>query len=243
MYRLRQECPWDREQTHESLKRYFIEETYEALEALDNKEWEHFKTELGDVLLHIVFHAIIAEESELFNIFDVINSLNNKMIRRHPHVFGKVKAESMEEVEENWEAIKLSEEGKKSYLDGIPHSLPALSRAQNLQRKAAAVGFDWPDTRGIREKLREEEEEFSRAVESGEKAAMEEELGDVLFTWVNLARHLDLSAEDALRKANRKFEKRFKSLEKEIRKQKKEIRKMSLSELDRIWDKIKEEET
>jgi len=242
MNRIRKECPWDNEQTHDSLRQYFIEETYEAIEALDQKDWGHLKKELGDVLWQIIFHSIIAEENRIFNLNDVICELNDKMINRHPHVFGDTSVNSAADVEQNWETIKKRDEGKKSYLDGVPKSLPALLRAQNLQRKAAAVGFDWPEIEPVWEKLREEETEFKSALLGGDKNEIEAELGDILFTWVNITRHLKINAEDALRSANRKFENRFKALEKKIKTENEEISNLNIEKLDHYWKKVKLEE-
>ena len=187
---LRKECPWDKKQTHYSIKDNLIEEAYEALEALDNEDFGEFKKELGDLLLHVVFHSKIASETKTFDIGDVVYSLMEKLIRRHPHVFGETVVANEGEVAENWEEIKLKE-GKESTLDGLPIHLPALIRAQRMQEKAANVGFDWPEWHQAWDKLQEEIEEFKEALEKKDKKASADEFGDVLFSMVNVARYFD----------------------------------------------------
>lgn len=241
MDRIRKECPWDKEQTHQSLRQYLIEEAYEVVESIDNEDWSHLRKELGDVLLQIVFHAKISEERNIFNINDVIFMLNEKLVRRHPHVFGDVTAEDPETVKKNWEAIKKDEEGKVSYLDGVPKEMPALLRAQNLQRKAAAIGFDWDNIEQIWPKLEEETDEIHQAIDENDRKNIEEELGDILFSWVNLARHLSLNAEDALRISAEKFERRFRHLEKIADAEEKDLKKMDLESLDVLWNRVKAE--
>lgn len=235
---LRKECPWDRKQTHHSIKDNLIEEAYEALEALDNDDFDEFKKELGDLMLHVVFHSNIASETETFDIGDVIYTLMDKLIRRHPHVFGEKKAENENEVAENWESIKLKE-GKKSTLDGLPIHLPALIRAQRMQEKAANVGFDWPDWEQAWAKLEEEIAEFKEALSKSDINASSDEYGDVLFSMVNVARYFNLVAEDSLRQTNAKFEQRFKYIEQELRKKNKPLKEATLEEMDILWEQAK----
>ncbi len=235
---LRKECPWDRKQTHESIKDNLIEEAYEAIEALDNDDFDEFKKELGDLLLHVVFHSNMANETDTFDIGDVIYSLMDKLIRRHPHVFGEQVVSGEEQVAENWENIKLKE-GKKSTLDGLPSHLPALIRAQRMQEKAANVGFDWPEWNQAWEKLEEEMDEFKEALSQNDINASSEEFGDVLFSMVNVARYFNLVAEDSLRQTNRKFENRFRFIEKELKKQHKPLKETTLEEMDVLWEKAK----
>ena len=239
MSRIRKECPWDKKQTHRSLRQYLIEEAYETVESIDKEDWPHLRKELGDVLLQIVFHAKISEENNIFDIHDVILMLNEKLVRRHPHVFGDVSADTPEKVKKNWEAIKVEEEGKKSYLDGVPKGMPALLRAQNLQRKAAAIGFDWENIDQIWPKLEEEAKEISEAIKSGIEKEIEAEMGDILFSWVNLARHLNINAEDALRISSDKFERRFKQIEEMAKNDDIDLKDLDLASLDKLWEKVK----
>lgn len=235
---LRRECPWDRKQTHESIKDNLIEEAYEAIEAIDNKDFNEFKKELGDLLLHVVFHTNMADEKEEFNIGDVIYTLMDKLIRRHPHVFGEQLVNGDAEVAENWENIKLKE-GKKSTLDGLPIHLPALIRAQRMQEKAANVGFDWPEWRHAWEKVEEELSEFKQTLETSSKEQQADEFGDLLFSMVNVARFFDLTAEDSLRLTNKKFEQRFRFVENQIKLQGKQLKDVSLEEMDEHWERSK----
>lgn len=235
---LRKECPWDKKQTHQSIKDNLIEEAYEAIEALDNDDFSEFKKELGDLLLHVVFHSNIASETKTFDIGDVIYLLMEKLIRRHPHVFGESTASDDAEVAENWENIKLKE-GKKSTLDGLPSQLPALIRAQRMQEKASNVGFDWPEWQQAWDKLEEELSEFKEALAKKDVNASSDEFGDVLFSIVNVARYFNLVAEDSLRQTNKKFENRFRYIEKELKKQDKSVNDASLEEMDRLWEKAK----
>lgn len=235
-------CPWDRVQTHDTLKRYLLEEAYELIEAIENKEPEAIKEELGDLLLQIVFHSQIAKEEGNFDINDVIKSIIQKMISRHPHVFGEAEFKTPEEVLNQWDERK-KEEGKlsSSILEGIPLALPALLRAYKIQSRVSKVGFDWDNAQGVIEKIKEELKEVEEAVETKEKDRIEEEIGDLLFSIVNLARFLRIDPETALRKTNRKFEKRFKSMEKLVRKKGKSLKDMSLQEMDNLWDEIKKD--
>tara|TARA_R110002096_G_scaffold324349_3_gene518410 strand:+ start:14351 stop:15115 length:765 start_codon:yes stop_codon:yes gene_type:complete len=235
---LRKECPWDKKQTHYSIKDNLIEEAYEALEALDNEDFGEFKKELGDLLLHVVFHSKIASETKTFDIGDVVYSLMEKLIRRHPHVFGETVVANEGEVAENWEEIKLKE-GKESTLDGLPIHLPALIRAQRMQEKAANVGFDWPEWHQAWDKLQEEIEEFKEALEKKDKKASADEFGDVLFSMVNVARYFDLVAEDSLRQTNSKFETRFKYIEKKLKENGKSVKNATLEEMDELWNQAK----
>lgn len=238
-------CPWDREQTHSSLKSTLIEETYETVEAIDSGDSNHLKEELGDLLLNIMLQAQIADESENFDIYDVIESLIEKLIRRHPHVFGNVDVESADEVVKNWESIKSQEEGyedRESVLDGIPVALPALLRGQKIQKRAARVGFDWDNISDVINKIEEELKEVNDSLKNNDQDEIEMEIGDLLFAVVNLCRFVDLQAEETLRKANRKFVRRFKLMETELNTQGKDISDQSLEELDRIWNKIKKDE-
>lgn len=235
---LRKECPWDRKQTHYSIKDNLIEEAYEAIEALDNDDFDEFKKELGDLLLHVVFHSRIATETETFDIGDVIYTLMEKLIRRHPHVFGDTEVDGEEQVSENWENIKLKE-GKKSTLDGLPVHLPALIRAQRMQEKAANVGFDWPEWKLSWEKLDEELLEFRQALENGNREELADEFGDVLFSLVNVSRYFELNAEDSLRKTNAKFELRFRYIETKLKEQGKALKDATLEEMDVFWNEAK----
>lgn len=245
MEKLRSEegCPWDKVQTHDTLKRYLLEETYELIEAIEKEDYKEMKEELGDLLLQIVFHSKIAKDEGKFDINDVIDTISQKMISRHPHVFGEASFDTPEEVLNQWNDRK-KEEGKlkESILEGIPLALPALLRAYKIQSRVAKVGFDWENVEGVLDKIQEEIAELKAAVKSVERAKIEEELGDVLFSIVNLARFLRVDPETALRKTNRKFEERFKKLEKLAKEQGKSLKKMPLSEMDALWEQIKNEE-
>lgn len=236
--RLRKECPWDREQTNESIKAATIEEAYEVVEAIERKNYEELKSELGDLLLHVVFHTIIASETQNFKIEDVIKSIRDKLIRRHPHVFGEVTVSGSEEVKKNWEEIKLSE-GRKSILDGVPEILPALQRAHRLQEKAAKVGFDWEKKEDVWKKVIEEIEEMHRSEDEGDYDKLENEVGDVIFAMVNYARFLGVNPENALRRTNQKFIGRFKYIEKKISELGRKISESNLEEMDKFWEESK----
>lgn len=235
---LRKECPWDRKQTHESIKDNLIEEAYEAIEAIDNQDFGEFKKELGDLLLHVVFHSNMATETEHFTIGDVIYTLMEKLIRRHPHVFGEQVVDGEAQVAENWENIKLKE-GKKSTLDGLPQQLPALIRAQRMQEKAANVGFDWPEWRQAWDKLEEELSEFKETLEEHDPHKTADEFGDLLFSLVNVARYFDLTAEDSLRATNKKFEQRFRFVEEQLKQKGKALKDSNLEEMDAYWEQSK----
>ena len=238
MDELREQCPWDRKQTFESLRHLTIEETYELGDAILDRNLEEIKNELGDLLLHIAFYAKLGSEEKAFDIGDVATSISEKLIHRHPHIYGDVKVENEEDVKRNWEALKLKE-GKKSVLEGVPKGLPALVKAQRIQDKVAGVGFDWEKPEQVWEKVEEELNEFQAEVKKGYQKDMEAEFGDVLFSMVNLARHLKIDADHALNLSNIKFINRFQKLEKVCKAEKKDIDKLSLEEMDEIWDRIK----
>ncbi|WP_059174203.1 nucleoside triphosphate pyrophosphohydrolase [Bacillus sp. FJAT-27445] len=236
-------CPWDKEQTHESLKKYFIEETYEVIDAIDSGDIDHLIEELGDVLLQVMLHAQIGEDDGYFSINDIIESISGKMIRRHPHVFGNKAANTAEEVVANWQEIKALEKGsgsKESFLDGIPKSLPALLKAYELQKKAAKAGFDWQEIGPAFEKVKEELKEFEAEL-NGEAglALAKKEFGDLLFAFVNVARFLDIHPEEALIGTNEKFIRRFRFIEEKVTESGRPITAFSLEELDRYWDAAK----
>ena len=233
-------CPWDREQTHATLKPYLLEETYETLDALDQNNPGLLREELGDLLLQIVLHSIIAEEKKEFTLNDVVKDIANKMVRRHPHVFAETKVSGVGEIWQNWEQIKKTEKKEQvSILDTIPHNLPALFRAEKIQKKAARVGLDWTETKPVLEKVREELQEFTEAQARDDKNKVSEEFGDVLFTLVNLARKLELDAEDALRLATKKFEKRFRYIEAKLKQEQKDFQDCSPEKLDKYWEEAK----
>ncbi|HVO73982.1 MAG TPA: nucleoside triphosphate pyrophosphohydrolase [Ignavibacteriaceae bacterium] len=245
--RLRKECPWDREQTNDSIKSATIEEAYEVVEAVDNKDYDELKKELGDLLLHVVFHSVIAEGEGKFKLEEVIESIKDKLIRRHPHVFGEVKVSGPEEVKKNWEAIKLSE-GRESVLEGVPKELPSLQRAFRLQEKASKVGFDWEKKEEVWKKVIEEIEEMQerlreregeRGVENDSNKKLEDEIGDVFFALVNYSRFLGINPENALRRTNRKFINRFNYVEKKIADSGRELKDCSLADMDKFWDESK----
>ena len=238
-------CPWDKAQTHETLKSDLIEETYEVIEAIDAKSSDKLQEELGDLLLLVMLNAQIAKDQGDFSINEVLRSITDKLIRRHPHVFGDVDANDTETVLQNWEAIKRSEAGyedRTSVLDGVPESLPGLLRAQKIQNKAARVGFDWDTIADVLPKLEEEIEEVKASVEKGDTAEIEMEIGDLLFSVVNLCRFLDVQAEEALRQAVRKFTNRFQKMEETLEERGKSFKDYDLAGLDLIWEEAKGEE-
>ena len=254
MERLRGEegCPWDKEQTRETLKPMLIEEAYEVLEAIDSEDASELKEELGDLLFQIVFHAKIAEERNEFQLADIIDRLHEKMIRRHPHIFGNADIRTPQEVLKNWEDIKaaergvqsiLSPESKKSLLDGIPQNLPAIYQANQMTAKASRVGFDWPDLEGILAKIAEEADELRHAHARKDKKAMADEVGDLLFVAVNAARFIGIDPESALRRSNRKFERRFRHVEMRIKEQGRRLQDASLEEMDALWEEAKASES
>lgn len=240
MDELREKCPWDKKQTNESLRPLTIEETYELAEAIMEDNPTEIKKELGDVLLHIVFYARIGSESEAFDIADVCNALVDKLISRHPHIYGDVKAEDEETVLKNWEQLKMKE-GQKSVLAGVPSSLPSMVKAIRLQDKARGAGFDWPDENGPLEKIKEELSEFLEAYKhiKDDEDAVENEMGDLLFSIVNLSRMLGINPDNALERTNLKFKKRFEYLETQSKADGYELGKMSLEEMDKYWEAAK----
>jgi len=238
MRRLRKECPWDREQTNDSIKMATIEEAYETLDAINDKNWQHLKEELGDLLLHVAFHSVIAEEDGHFTLDDVIQGISEKLVRRHPHVFGDTEVADTGEVMKNWEAIKLTE-GKKSVLSGIPVAMPALHRAARMQEKAAKTGFEWQTMDDVKNKMVEERAELEEAEASGDLTRLEEEFGDYLFALTNYARFKKINPENALNLANKKFEKRFNYIESELAKTNRATTDASLEEMLDLWEKAK----
>lgn len=234
-------CPWDAEQSHESLTRYLLEETYEVIEAIDEKSPQHLKEELGDLLLQPVFHAAIAEEAGDFTIKDVISTLCEKLIRRHPHVFGDLIIKDSNAQIENWEKIKKEEKGSEriSALSGVPNHLPALLKAHKISEKASRVGFDWEHSDQVFAKVLEELHEFEEAWSGGDPLRMEDELGDLLFSIVNLGRFLALNPEEALRKTINRFQKRFSFVEESLHSQGKQMQDTSLEEMDLLWEQAK----
>ena len=234
-------CPWDAEQTHATLRRYIIEEVYEVLEAIDEQDPHHLCEELGDLLLQIVFHARMAEENNDFSMQDVVDTVTEKLIRRHPHVFGDISVQDAAEVIVNWDAIKRREKKVKpqSALDGVPKGLPALLRANKLQLKAAKVGFDWDDIEPVWAKVAEELAELREAVETGDKVKMEDELGDVIFAAVNLGRFLGVEAEVALNGTNNKFVRRFQQVEAAVRAKGLKWKELDLAAMDELWEAAK----
>jgi tetrapyrrole methylase family protein / MazG family protein len=238
-------CPWDAEQDHKSISRCAIEEAYELADAIDAGDAAHLREELGDLLLQVVFHSVIAKDLGEFTIRDVINDLADKLIYRHPHVFGTGQAADSQEVIRNWDRLKAKEEGKAhrmSILDGIPEALPALLHARKIQSVASRVGFDWKDPEGVLGKIREEASELGEAIQGKDAEEIESELGDLLFSVVNLARYLKVDPEAALRKTNLKFRKRFSKIEAEARERGVQLEDMTLEEMDAIWESAKEDQ-
>ena len=236
-------CPWDKEQTHESLLPYFLEEAYELMESVDCGDRQTFQEELGDIMLHVVLQAQISRESLGFDVSDSLDTVNEKLFRRHPHVFGEKKADASFHAKQNWETAKHEEKKRESRLDGVPTALPALVRAQRLQEKAAYAGFDWDKVEKVWDKVHEEIQELKEAQTENIKEHIEEEIGDLLFAIVNLARFLKLPAEDALRKSNKKFTERFSLVEKEFKKKGKNLEESTLDEMDEIWNVVKKHES
>lgn len=239
--KLRAQCPWDRTQTHESLRESFLEEAYEVLESITLKKYDALKEELGDLLLHIVLQSIIAEEARKFTLQDVITTIAEKMIRRHPHVFGTATASNAEEVKKHWEENKFSE-GRESILDGIPNELPALLKAQRIQERASKVGFDWQQKEEVWKKVEEEIEELKQAESSGNQNTIEDEFGDLLFALVNYSRFIHVSSEFALQNSIRKFSERFKKIEESLRQQGKTVFTATFEEMDALWNRHKKDE-
>jgi len=238
MDELREKCPWDRKQTLESLRLLTIEETYELADSITDANWKGIKEELGDLLLHIVFYAKIGSEQNQFTLQEVINGVCEKLIFRHPHIYGDVKVDDEEEVKRNWEKLKMKE-GKKSVLSGVPASLPSMVKAMRLQEKAKQVGFEWENKEQVWEKVEEEKAELFEAIATGDSSKMEDELGDVFFSLVNYARFLNLDAENALERTNKKFINRFNKMELAAQDTGKPLQEMTLEEMDAIWNQIK----
>ena len=238
---LREKCPWDKKQTIESLRHLTIEETYELSDAILKGNSDELKKELGDILLHIVFYSRIASETDQFNIADVMNSLCDKLIFRHPHVYGDVKVNNEEDVKQNWEQLKQKEKGgNTSVLSGVPNSMPALLKAYRIQEKARAVGFDWEHPEQVFEKVREEIEELNAEVKKkADVSKIEDEFGDVLFALINYGRFINVNAEDALERTNKKFTKRFNYMEQKIKAQGKQLADCTLAEMDIFWNEAK----
>lgn len=238
MDELREKCPWDRKQTMESLRHLTIEEVYELGDAILDKDSDEIKNELGDLLLHIAFYSKIGSEKGSFDIGDVANSISDKLVERHPHVYGDVEVTDEEEVKQNWEQLKLKK-GKKSVLEGVPTSLPALVKASRIQDKVAGVGFDWENPQQVVEKLKEELDELHQEIQIQDRDKIEAELGDVLFSLINYARFLKVNPEDALERTNKKFMIRFKYLEGKAKELKKPLSEMSLDEMNVFWEEAK----
>ncbi|MES2882386.1 MAG: nucleoside triphosphate pyrophosphohydrolase [Bacteroidota bacterium] len=238
MAELREGCPWDKKQTIHTLRQMTLEETYELTEAITETDWKGIKEELGDLLLHIVFYAKIADEKKHFSIAEVVEGITKKLINRHPHIYGDVMVQNDDDVKRNWEKIKL-QEGKTSVLSGVPKALPAMVKAMRLQEKAKQVGFEWETKEQVWEKVKEEEAELQEAIAEGEQNKIEEEFGDLLFSLVNFARFLKLDAENALEVTNKKFIRRFTLMEEKAVANGHNLNTMSLEEMDAIWNEIK----
>lgn len=240
MDELRKKCPWDRKQNIHTLRQQTIEETYELADAITEKDWQGIKEELGDLLLHIIFYSKIGLEENKFTLQEVIDGICEKLIKRHPHIYGNVKVNDEEDVKRNWEQIKLTE-GKKSVLSGVPKSLPAMVKAMRIQEKAKQVGFEWATKEQVWEKVEEEKLELLEAVASGEKEHIEEEAGDLFFSVINYVRFLKVDAENALELTNKKFIKRFTLMEQAVGKKGMNLKDMTLAEMDAIWNEIKKQ--
>jgi XTP/dITP diphosphohydrolase len=237
---LRNQCPWDMKQTLESLRYLTIEETYELSDAIIEKDFEELKGEIGDLMLHMVFYSKIASETNHFDITDVLNGICDKLVRRHPHIYGDVTVKDEEEVKRNWEQIKLKEKGRKTVLQGVPKSLPAMVKANRIQDKVKGVGFDWEHDNQVWEKVKEEITELEQEVNSGASHdKIEDEFGDVLFSLINYARHIKVNPEDALERTNKKFTKRFNYLEQKSQELGKPLSEMTLAEMDIYWEEAK----
>lgn len=242
MNELREQCPWDKKQTIHTLRSLTIEETYELIDSIDQEDWMGIKEELGDILLHLVFYAKIGSEQKQFELEDVINGVCEKLIHRHPHIYGDVKVANEDDVKRNWEQLKLKEgKGKKSVLEGVPTSLPAIVKAWRIQEKAKQVGFEWENKEDVWKKVEEETAELKEAIETNSPAAIEDEFGDLLFSLVNYARFLQIDPEKALESTNRKFIHRFQAMEIIAKEAGKELATMSLTEMDAIWNEVKKQ--
>ena len=238
MDELREQCPWDRKQTEQTLRPLTIEETYELADAITNNDWSGIREELGDLFLHLVFYAKIASEQQLFTLEEVFDGICTKLINRHPHVYGNVEVKDEDEVKKNWEQLKMKE-GKKSVLGGVPVSLPALVKAIRIQEKAKQVGFEWENKEDVWKKVEEEKNELLEAIEAGNADAIEDEYGDLLFSLVNYARFLKVDAEGALERTNQKFIRRFQNMEQMAATAGKSLNDMTLAEMDELWNQSK----
>jgi XTP/dITP diphosphohydrolase len=238
MDRLREECPWDKKQTIDSLRYLTIEEMYELSDAILDENMDEIKKELGDLMLHIVFYSRIASEKKHFDITDVLNSISDKLIHRHPHIYGDVVANDIKQVKENWEKLKLKE-GKNSVLEGVPKSLPAIVKAYRIQEKVRGIGFDWENKNQVWDKVKEEIKEFQNEEKRNNAEKMEEEFGDVLFSLVNYSRFVNINPEDALEKTNKKFIRRFKYMEQKIKEEGLDLSKLSFQQMNTFWDTAK----
>jgi MazG family protein len=242
MDELREQCPWDRKQTIHTLQPQTLEEVYELSETIINEDWQALKEELGDLLLHIMFYSKIGSEQRQFTLDDVIEGVCNKLINRHPHIYGNTKVENDTDVKQNWERIK-QQEGKKSILSGVPPSMPALIKALRLQEKTKQVGFEWENTAQVKDKVAEEMQELYEAADSGNQSEMENEFGDVLFALINYARFIKVDPERALEQTNKKFIRRFQHVENMAEAEGKSLHDMTLWEMDALWNKVKELES
>ncbi len=238
MDELRTQCPWDKQQTIHSLRMQTIEELYELADAIDDRDWQGIKEELGDLLLHIIFYTRIAKEEQAFTLGEVIEGVSNKLVGRHPHIYSNTKVENEEEVKKNWEQLKLKE-GKKSVLSGVPKALPAVVKATRLQEKAKQVGFEWDDKEGALAKIKEELAEFETEVVKGEQEQMQAEFGDLLFSMINYGRYLGIDAEAALEQTNRKFKSRFEKMEHLARSREQDFAALPLADKDLLWNEAK----
>jgi MazG family protein len=241
LHELREKCPWDKKQTFQSLRPQTLEEVYELADTITREDWQGLKEELGDVLLHVLFYAHIASEQNLFTLEDVIKTVCDKLIFRHPHVYAQTQVANEEEVKQNWERLKLKE-GKKSVLSGVPGALPAMVKAFRLQEKTKQVGFEWSETKEVWQKVGEELQELEESVTKNNPEKMEEEFGDLLFALVNYARFLKIDPENALERTNKKFIRRFQFIEKEAERMNLVLQEMSLDEMDKLWDEAKKRE-
>ena len=240
MDELRENCPWDKKQTLESLRHLTIEETYELSDAILDNDLDEIKKEIGDIMLHMVFYAKIGSEKGAFDVADVLNAICDKLVHRHPHIYGDVEVKNEQEVKENWEKLKLKEKGNNTVLGGVPKSLPAMVKAMRIQEKARGVGFDWDNKDQVWDKVHEELEEFKEELDQNQHEKAKEEFGDLLFSMVNFSRFVNIDPEEALERTNKKFIKRFNYLESETKKAGKSLDSMSLEEMDKYWNKAKE---
>ena len=238
MSELRNKCPWDQKQTFDTLKKLTIEETYELVDAIDKKKYDDIKDELGDLLLHIVFYSKIASENKKFNFNDVLNSLIEKLIYRHPHVYGEIKVNSIDEVKKNWERLKVKDKNK-GILSGVPNHLPSLIKAYRVQDKVASIGFDFPNVKNTVDKIKEEFEEFNSALLSQNKSEIEEEFGDILFSLINYSRHIGIDSDESLKKSTQKFIDRFNKVEKILKSKNLDFDNCSNEELNKFWNDVK----